>query len=225
MDQVNRDRSSTPEAGESVQDAPLPLGDLRSRIVTQALETIGERGVEGLTMRTLARGLGYSPASLYLHFRSKTELLEVVAGIGFRELQEQLDAARTPGEPEQTLERSARAYLAFGLRNPGLYRAMFEWRPAPKADPPAAAAHCRRRLFAHCREAIASGIEQGRFRHQDPDAAVALYGAALHGTVHLGHLGGPLGDASTLCDGLVAERLAAVQAPGALSAGPAARCA
>ncbi|MDJ0787414.1 MAG: TetR/AcrR family transcriptional regulator [Myxococcota bacterium] len=195
--------------------------DLRTKIVDQALEIIREKGVDGITMRILARRLGYSPATLYLHFHSKAELLQVVADIGFGQLQEQLDEALVPGDPEQTLEKTARVYVAFGLRNPELYRTMFEWRPSPDSVSPGSEDDARDRLFVHCREAIASGIEQGGFRQQDPSAAVMLYAAALHGAVHMAQAQHPGTDAATLGDWLVSDRLAAVRA----GAGPAARCA
>jgi len=51
----------------------------RAQIVREALELLGETGIEGLTMRALAKRLGISPPSLYWHFPSKYELLEDMA--------------------------------------------------------------------------------------------------------------------------------------------------
>lgn len=183
-----------------------PVGSgLRDRIILQALQLIPERGVEGITMRILARRLGYSPATLYLHFRSKAELLREVAQTGFAQLRARLDERAVEGEPEQILAETARVYVAFGLANPELYRVMFDWRPAWQSDVRAA-------VFEPCLDAFARGIAQGTFRRQDPAAALMLYAGALHGAVQMAYAQGEGPDPGTLADWLVSDRLAAIRA-------------
>jgi TetR/AcrR family transcriptional regulator, tetracycline repressor protein len=48
-------------------------------IVHAALQLIDEVGVQGLTMRTLAKALGAPPTSLYAHFSSKEQLLDAMS--------------------------------------------------------------------------------------------------------------------------------------------------
>ncbi len=47
----------------------------RELIVATALDLVDERGVEGLTMRALARALGADPMAVYRHVRDKDALL------------------------------------------------------------------------------------------------------------------------------------------------------
>lgn len=51
----------------------------REAIVTTALALIDEVGIDGLTMRKLARTAGVPPMSLYLHFPSKEKLLDLMS--------------------------------------------------------------------------------------------------------------------------------------------------
>lgn len=51
----------------------------REVVLHTALQIIDEEGVEGLSMRRLARALGRDPMSLYRHAATKAELLDAVA--------------------------------------------------------------------------------------------------------------------------------------------------
>src|SRR3954454_3120625 len=81
----------------------------RERLVTAALEQVRDRGLDGLTMRSLADGLGVKPASLYWHVRDRGELVELLA----RSLLAQVE---TPGpggqEPDAGWQDHARAVCA-----------------------------------------------------------------------------------------------------------------
>lgn len=63
-------------------------------IVERAVTALDEHGPDGLTMRSLADGLGVGPMALYTYFRSKDELLDAVRDHVLRELPaEPADAA------------------------------------------------------------------------------------------------------------------------------------
>ena len=51
----------------------------REVVLHTALQIIDEEGVDGLSMRRLARALGLDPMSLYRHAATKAELLDAVA--------------------------------------------------------------------------------------------------------------------------------------------------
>ena len=81
----------------------------RERLVTAALEQVRDRGLDGLTMRSLADGLGVKPASLYWHVRDRGELVELLA----RSLLAQVEAPGDGGEePDAGWQDGARAVCA-----------------------------------------------------------------------------------------------------------------
>jgi TetR/AcrR family transcriptional regulator, tetracycline repressor protein len=74
----------SPSPTTSPPDPGVPLD--RERIVAAALQIVGEQGVEGLSMRKLARRLGTAPMSLYRHVAGKDELVALVAEAAARQL-------------------------------------------------------------------------------------------------------------------------------------------
>jgi len=64
-------------------------GLARSTVLAEARDLLGERGLDGLTMRALSGRLGVQPNALYSHVASKTELIDVL-------LDDVLDEVRPP---------------------------------------------------------------------------------------------------------------------------------
>ncbi|MBB3042008.1 MULTISPECIES: TetR/AcrR family transcriptional regulator [Nocardioides] len=54
---------------------PAPDGDARTRLARAALDAFAARGFHGTTTRDISTAAGMSPAALYVHHRSKEELL------------------------------------------------------------------------------------------------------------------------------------------------------
>jgi TetR/AcrR family tetracycline transcriptional repressor len=85
----------------------------RPTIVAAAIETLDERGLDGLSSHNVARRLGVQQPALYHHFRNKAELLNAVAA----DVLDRWHTDRLPGPDE--------AWDAFLLRNArSLRRAM-----------------------------------------------------------------------------------------------------
>tara|TARA_E500000305_G_scaffold101950_1_gene95897 strand:+ start:2065 stop:2646 length:582 start_codon:yes stop_codon:yes gene_type:complete len=58
---------------------PYHHGNLRQALLERATEILSEKGVEGLSLRGLARDLGVSHAAPLRHFSTKAELLNAIA--------------------------------------------------------------------------------------------------------------------------------------------------
>lgn len=61
-------------------------GNLRAALLERAIEVIGQEGVEGLSLRKVAKDLGVSHAAPTRHFRSKADLLAAIVGEAYQEL-------------------------------------------------------------------------------------------------------------------------------------------
>lgn len=75
----------------------MPGGAVRGRIVAAARETFLRHGFRSVTMDELADRMGMSKKTLYVHFRSKRELLDAVIECKFGELEERLAKAGAAG--------------------------------------------------------------------------------------------------------------------------------
>ena len=54
----------------------------RDRLLAAAIEAFAAKGLHGTTTRDIAAGAGMSPAALYVHHRSKEELLFLISRAG-----------------------------------------------------------------------------------------------------------------------------------------------
>jgi AcrR family transcriptional regulator len=59
-----------------------PAPDARTRLALAAIEAFGARGFHGTTTRDISTAAGMSPAALYVHHRSKEDLLFELARVG-----------------------------------------------------------------------------------------------------------------------------------------------
>jgi AcrR family transcriptional regulator len=103
---------------------------LRSHIVESARDLLLEHGLSGLSMRAIAERIEYSPATIYLYFRDKDELVQAVVETGFERLQATMAAelAKLPetASAADQYGSTGRAYARFGVENPAYFRLMFE---------------------------------------------------------------------------------------------------
>lgn len=102
-------------------------GGLRSALLDASAELIDEAGIDGFSLREVARRTGVSPAAPAHHFGDVRGLLTAVATRSFLALGDSLSAAEaSAGGREAKLLAQADAYLEFALENPGCYLLM--WR-------------------------------------------------------------------------------------------------
>jgi len=88
------------------------LPDARSRLYDAAVAAFAATGFHGTTTRDIAAAAGMSPAALYVHHRSKEELLHQIATEGHRRtLALCREALAEGGGPGAELERLVRAFV------------------------------------------------------------------------------------------------------------------
>ncbi|WP_280262574.1 TetR/AcrR family transcriptional regulator [Nocardia wallacei] len=109
-------------------------GDLRAAVLRRAEATLRESGVDGLSLRQLARDLGVSHAAPSRHFRDRQALLDALALAGFERLATAFAEAATAGPFPERMHAVARAYLRFAVDNPALLALMFARKHSPTAS-------------------------------------------------------------------------------------------
>lgn len=106
---------------------PYHHGDLREKLVSATEALILERGVDGFSLREVARRAGVSPAAPAHHFGDTKGLLTEVAMRGYADFGDALAAADARGgnDPAKRLREQGGAYVAFALKNPARFMLMF----------------------------------------------------------------------------------------------------
>lgn len=108
----------------------------RERLLQAARDVLADDGLEGLTLRAIARRAGVSHGAPLRHFPSLASLLAAVGADGFTRLIATVDdhvaesdteaeaAGRAPG-PRRRLAAAGQAYVRFALREPGVFSVTF----------------------------------------------------------------------------------------------------
>jgi AcrR family transcriptional regulator len=176
------------------QRRPYHHGNLRRALLDEALATIRDEGVDGVTLREIGARLGVSRSALYRHFADKGALLTAVATEGFRTLRRQLVAAWEDGGRDDAAFRSMGiAYVRFAVANSSHYRAMFGGFVDPKARDPELAAEAEG-AFQALVDALAALQHDGVMRGDDTVLMATYVWALVHGMAMLaidGKLRGP----------------------------------
>jgi AcrR family transcriptional regulator len=107
--------------------APYHHGDLRAALIEATEGLLAERGIEGFTLREVARRAGVSPAAPLHHFGSAAGLLTEVSILGYEELTRSLRAGTATGgkNPARRLCGQGMGYVQFALAYPGRFQLMF----------------------------------------------------------------------------------------------------
>src|SRR5437899_11851524 len=83
--------------------------DAARRLLVAAVEAFAERGYHATTTRDIAGRAGMSPAALYIHYKTKEELLHRISRIGHEKAIDVLrSAADGEGSPAERLSEAVR---------------------------------------------------------------------------------------------------------------------
>lgn len=164
---------------------------LRTRIVEAARDIVSEQGLDALSMRAIAERAEYSPATLYLYFRDKDDLLREVVVEGFRRLGEatrvQMEAAT--GDVGEQYRALGRAYARFALENTAYFRVMFELPTVARVWPDAECPQEERRdgtdAFCLLVDAVQRAIDAGLIGVTDARRGTLISWGLIHGLTSL----------------------------------------
>jgi AcrR family transcriptional regulator len=178
---------NSPAESASARRRAQAREDLRAKILATAAELFVERGYEGMAMRQLAERIGYTAATIYLHFASKDDLLFALLDQGYNNLAAQLaavDAQADHADPIGRLEAIGRAYIAFGMTNPTYYQLMF-MRRADFLQAKLAERGKNTNVFAILGDPVAAAMAAGALQPGDPITISLALWSVVHGLVSL----------------------------------------
>ncbi|MBL1074803.1 TetR/AcrR family transcriptional regulator [Nocardia sp. 2] len=153
-------------------------GDLRAELLRRAEAALRRVGVDGLSLRQLARDTGVSHAAPSRHFRDKQALLDALAAEGFVRLGSEFEKAAATGTFLERLHAMARTYLRFAIDNPALLALMFARR---HTSPTAVMEEAVATAYSVPISMIADGQARGEVVEGDPRRICLSAMAALQG--------------------------------------------
>lgn len=103
---------------------PYHHGNLREELVTLAITTLRDKGVEHLSLRALAKDLGVSHAAPLRHFATKADLLNAIAIEGVESLIKATQNADAEKPGLARLRAMALGYVDWAINHPALHQVL-----------------------------------------------------------------------------------------------------
>jgi AcrR family transcriptional regulator len=161
---------------------------LRSRILEAASQLFVQEGFESVSIRRIADRIEYSPATIYLYFKDKAELIGAICEQAFEEMLEVIISASAGADPLQGLRLGLRAYIEFGVAHPHHYLVALgvihsEEEKEQAFDP--AMGMPGLEAFSFLRRAVARCMESGVIAKGDVETTSQALWMCVHGVTSL----------------------------------------
>jgi len=158
---------------------------MRSRILETAMKLFLKEGYERVTVRAIAQAIEYSPATMYLYFKDKNEILFALQELGFDKLYEAQQAVLSVKDPWMRLRKHGRVYVSFALNNPEYYDLMFIMRGPVKKMKEKKTWEAGLRSYQLLLDNVQACLDAGLLKKTHPDAATFAFWSLTHGIASL----------------------------------------
>lgn len=139
-------------------ERPFHHGNLRAVLLDEAVAVLRESGVDGLSLRDLARRAGVSHGAPRSHFVDRQALLDALAELGFDRLTAAVRRALSGADGlEDRFRRVALAYVDFAIDDAALMDLMFQAKTTGRTGSVQAAAES---LFAVLEGAVGTAAAE-----------------------------------------------------------------
>lgn len=165
--------------------APRGSGDqLHDEILDAATELLLETGhAKSVSIRSVARRVGVTPPSIYLHFADKDALLDAVCARYFEKLDQEMQAVAVGQSTTlDILKAQGLAYVRFATQTPELYRiaTMGEGVQGSDVDQTLASS-----AFLHMRDSVQALMDEGIYPPGDTTTVTLELWSVAHGVAAL----------------------------------------
>ncbi|MGW4032186.1 TetR/AcrR family transcriptional regulator [Streptomyces sp. NPDC004838] len=167
-------------AAEQMDGADLPWGevapDAARKLLVAAVEAFAERGYHATTTRDIAGRAGMSPAALYIHYKTKEELLHRISRIGHSRALKVLESADAGGgTPTERLADAVASFVRWHAGRHDTARVVQYELDALSPEHRTEIVALRRRSDAVVRGILQDGVASGEFDVPDvPGTTLAV---------------------------------------------------
>ncbi len=99
--------------------------DLRKRILEAAKKLFVSAGYEATSIRKIAQEIEFSPTTIYLYYKDKSDIIYALHQEGFLMLRQDFQPLMQVESPFERLKAIGKCYLRFALTHPDFYEVMF----------------------------------------------------------------------------------------------------
>lgn len=147
----------------------LELSGARARLYTAAVAAFAAKGFHATTTRDIASGAQMSPAALYVHHRSKEEVLHLISSTGHAQTLALVEEAiASSDDPVLALERLVVGFVEHHAVNHTVARVVNYELNSLSPEHLVEVADMRQRMDAHVRALVERGVALGVFDVASP---------------------------------------------------------
>ncbi len=152
----------------------------RKAIQEAVVNLVTRTGTRKVTMDQVAAEAGLSKGCLYIHFRSKKELLESVKTAIFKPLGDQLQEILNGSlAPNQKIESIVHRLFSYFDENRGLFRFLLEEREIAQSQAIRQKNSRYRNFVERIANVLDDGVASGLFRHMDSKKVASIFIEAM----------------------------------------------
>lgn len=158
--------------------------NLKEKLLESSRRILFEEGYRNFSLRKIAREVGVTATSIYLHFDSKDHLIHTLMEESIEELNNQLqDAAAELFDPIKKLEALAQVYVDFALSNPREYQILYMVSSDEMSRYPKEKFRQARRGYEIVTDTLQEGVSKNLLDEPQPRIAAYTFWAQLHGVM------------------------------------------
>ena len=157
------------------------LNQITRKAIQEAVVNLVTRtGTRKVTMDQVAAEAGMSKGCLYIHFRSKKELLESVKTASFKPLGDQVqEILKGSLAPNQKIESIVYQLFSYFDENRGLFRFLLEEREIAQSQAMRQKNSRYRNFVERIAKVLDDGVATGMFRHMDSKKVASIFIEAM----------------------------------------------
>ena len=161
----------------------------KTLVIDAARHLFVTKGVDAVSMREIAKGIGYSATSIYSYYADKEAVLRAVCDTDFLALASSLTDVLKINDPVGRMVALGTGYAQFALSHPSHYRIMF-MTPYAGCDPEQSSLeqnNAKQDAYMQLKTAVIEVHKAGRFRKEltDIDLIAQTVWAGMHGVCSL----------------------------------------
>lgn len=179
-----------------------------------AREMFVTEGYKSVSMRKIADKIGYSPTTIYLYFKDKSDLVHQICEQTFARLAQNIKAIQQLSDnPLEKLRSGLREYIHFGLKHPSQYEIVFIT-PLPIDMEKEFEETNGKIAFDTMRVVVAECASSNLLKNNDVELISQTLWAGIHGVTSLliQHGGFPFVERERLIDSVIDTLISGVRA-------------
>ena len=162
--------------------------ELKAKILEAAKKLFITNGYEATSIRKIAAEIEFSPTTIYLYYKDKTDIAYALHQEGLGLLRQQLATLTYVDDAFERLKAMGRAYIQFAVNHPDFYEVMFMMKEPMQylqAHHPEEEWPEGERVFDALMETVNGCKAQGYFGSMNTEALAMLSWSVVHGLCSL----------------------------------------